>query len=90
MAKNKTIQKLEDSLVQSRRVTSSLSIHSFIPIAYLSICFFYLPSAVIAPPSLTDGSCQQQYAETIRLYEEKLREHSIPVEELGFTPVRSF
>lgn len=33
---------------------------------------------------------KQKYSQTIVLYENKLREYNIPVEELGFTPVRRF
>lgn len=50
MAKNKQVQKLEDSL----------------------------------------ADLKQAYANTINVYEEKLAEHSIPREQLGFTPVRRF
>ena len=50
MAKNKEIQKLEDSL----------------------------------------ADLKNRYGHTINLYETKLVEHNIPIEELGFTPVRRF
>lgn len=30
---------------------------------------------------------RQKYQRTIRLYETKLGQHSIPIEELGFTPL---
>lgn len=50
MAKNKQVQKLEDSL----------------------------------------ADLKQAYAKTTQLYETKLAEHNIPIEELGFTPVRRF
>lgn len=50
MAKNKTIQRLEDQLAELKR----------------------------------------RYSGVIHVYEDRLREFDIPVEELGFTPVRSF
>jgi len=50
MAKNKQVQKLEDTL----------------------------------------ADLKQAYAKVIQLYETKMAEHNIPIEELGFTPVRRF